>query len=81
MAGQKRIRYQWILHQLETDIRNSIKNHDPNLTDKNNFWWYERAELQIIDRLEKLKHAEYERVFNEEEYENKIKRSNARGGH
>lgn len=81
MAGTKKIRYQWICHQLETTIRKQLKNRDFNLSDKNNLWWYYRALEDVIDILERIKHMEYERIFNEEEYENKIKRSDARKGH
>ena len=35
----------------------------------------------VIDILERIKHMEYERIFNEEEYEKQIKRSDARKEH
>ena len=81
MAGQKRIRYQWICHQLEKSIRTELKHRDIKLSDKNNLWWYYKALEDVIDILDRIKHMEYERIFDEEAYENKIKRSDARKGH
>ena len=82
MAGTKKIRYQWMWHQLESKIRESFNADDmTKIPADTALFWTHKTEGYILDYMDILKHLEYERVFDEEAYENKIKRSDARKGH
>ena len=81
MAGTKKIRYQWIWHQLESRLRESYNADDmTKIPSDTALFWTHMTEGNILNYMDKLKHMEYERIFNEEEYEKQIKRSNARKG-
>jgi len=82
MAGTKRIRYQWMWHQLKAKLRKCVNAFDETQAVEGTapIWIYrnQRGVLELMDRLE---NDEYQRVFNEEEYENKTKGSVARKRH